>query len=435
MLAVTRRSLFKSAVGAVAAGSLLKSPAVLAQAAPLKLKFGNDLPATHSVNVRLKEAIEAITAETKGQVAISLFPNNQLGSDTDMMTQLRSGALELATMPGTVLSTLIPTASLTGVGFAFTNYDKVWAAMDGEVGKFIRGNIEKVGLVPFEAVWDNGFRQITSSTHPIKTPGRSRELQDPRAGRAAVGFDVLRVRRGAGQHSAQRSLFRAADQDRRRPGKPARADRVREILRSPEVLLADQPCMGWLLAAFERQDLEDHPEGRPGGHAEAFQCGRQQAARRHRPGQRRLPEDPGIEGADLQHHPGGSLPGRACQRRRSTRTPRPSLATRPGRCCRNTPATSVDRHADQWRKPASRSPDDRGGRRLQKDRAASRFDCRGRRGCARGRGNYRVVHAAFPPAICSRSRSSGRTNSPAFSSCGSRCSAPCLRFSAPSTCE
>lgn len=166
---LSRRSLLKSAAGAVAAGSLLKSPAVLAQAAPLKVKFGNDLPATHSVNVRLKEAIEAISAETKGQVAISLFPNNQLGSDTDMMTQLRSGALELATMPGTVLSTLIPTASLTGVGFAFTSYDKVWAAMDGEVGKFIRGNIEKVGLVPFDATWDNGFRQITSSTHPINT--------------------------------------------------------------------------------------------------------------------------------------------------------------------------------------------------------------------------------------------------------------------------
>src|SRR5215475_4652750 len=170
MLEVSRRSLLKSAAGVVAAGSLLKSPAVLAQAAPLKLKFGNDLPAPHSVNVRLKEAIEAITAETKGALEINLFPNNQLGSDTDMMAQLRSGALELATMPGTVMSTLIPTASLTGVGFAFTDYDKVWAAMDGEVGKFIRGSIEKVGLVPFEAVWDNGVRQITSSTRPIKAP-------------------------------------------------------------------------------------------------------------------------------------------------------------------------------------------------------------------------------------------------------------------------
>jgi tripartite ATP-independent transporter DctP family solute receptor len=172
MQAVSRRTLLKCAVGvgAIAAGSLLRSPAVLAQAAPIKLKFGNDLPVTHSVNVRLKEAIDAITADTKGQVAISLFPNNQLGSDTDMMTQLRSGALEFATMPGAVLSTLIPTASLTGVGFAFTDYGRVWAAMDGEVGNFIRRNIEKVGLIPFESVWDNGFRQITSSRHPIKTP-------------------------------------------------------------------------------------------------------------------------------------------------------------------------------------------------------------------------------------------------------------------------
>ena len=172
MQAVSRRALLKCAAGAgaLAAGSCFKSPAVLAEAAPIKLKFGNDLPATHSVNVRLKEAIDAIAADTKGQLAISLFPNNQLGSDTDMMTQLRSGALELATMPGTVLSTLIPQTSLTGVGFAFTSYDRVWDAMDGEVGNFIRRQIAKVGLVPFEAVWDNGFRQITSSTHPIRTP-------------------------------------------------------------------------------------------------------------------------------------------------------------------------------------------------------------------------------------------------------------------------
>ena len=91
-----------------------------------------------------------------------MFPNNQLGSDTDMMTQLRSGALELATMPSTVHVDPDPPASLTGVGFAFTSYDKVWAALDGDVGKYIRGNIEKVGLVAFDAIWDNGFRQITS---------------------------------------------------------------------------------------------------------------------------------------------------------------------------------------------------------------------------------------------------------------------------------
>jgi tripartite ATP-independent transporter DctP family solute receptor len=168
-----RRAFLRGVAGAAvgAGAALLPTPqAARAEGVPLKLKFGNDLPASHSVNVRLGEAIEAITAETNGRLAISLFPNNQLGSDTDMMSQLRSGALELATMPGTVLSTLIPATSLTGLGFIFTSYDKVWAAMDGEVGNYIRRNIEKANLHPLDAVWDNGFRQITSSTRPIKTP-------------------------------------------------------------------------------------------------------------------------------------------------------------------------------------------------------------------------------------------------------------------------
>ena len=150
-------------------GSGLAAPSVRAQA-PVKLKLGNDLPASHSVNVRLGEAIGAIGAETGGRLVIELFPNNQLGSDSDMLGQLRTGALEMATMPGTVLSTLIPATSLTGVGFAFTGYDTVWPAMDGSVGDYIRTAIAKTSLVPFERTWDNGFRQITSGTRQIRAP-------------------------------------------------------------------------------------------------------------------------------------------------------------------------------------------------------------------------------------------------------------------------
>jgi TRAP-type transport system periplasmic protein len=163
-----RRFLVASALaGTGAAAGLARAQSGNAE---FKFKLGNDLPASHSVNVRMKEAIEAITAESKGRVAIQLFSNNQLGSDADMMSQVRSGALELATFPGTVMSTLVPVTSITGVGFAFPGYDKVWAAMDGAVGNHIRGAIAKANLVPFETVWDNGFRQITTSSKPIKTP-------------------------------------------------------------------------------------------------------------------------------------------------------------------------------------------------------------------------------------------------------------------------
>jgi tripartite ATP-independent transporter DctP family solute receptor len=42
--------------------------------------------------------------------------------------------------------------------------------MDGQLGALVRGEIDKRGLYAFAKQYDNGYRQITSSTKPIKTP-------------------------------------------------------------------------------------------------------------------------------------------------------------------------------------------------------------------------------------------------------------------------
>ena len=57
--------------------------------------------------------------------------------------------------------------SVSGVGFAFKNYDQVWQAMDGDLGKYIRAQITGAGLVVMDRIWDNGFRQITNNIKPI----------------------------------------------------------------------------------------------------------------------------------------------------------------------------------------------------------------------------------------------------------------------------
>jgi TRAP-type transport system periplasmic protein len=141
-----------------------------ARAAAFSLKLANNTPMTHPQSVRQQEAIERIKAATNGEVEIQLFPNNQLGSDTDMLSQLRSGAIDLFSMSGLILATLVPPASINGIGFAFNDYDTVWKAMDGKLGAYVRSEIDKRGLVAMDRMWDNGFRQITSSTHPIRQP-------------------------------------------------------------------------------------------------------------------------------------------------------------------------------------------------------------------------------------------------------------------------
>jgi tripartite ATP-independent transporter DctP family solute receptor len=147
------------------------------RAAEFSLKFGTNLPPAHPLNLRAVEAAAQIAKETNGAVEIQIFPASQLGTDTDMLSQIRSGGIDFMTLSGLILSTLVPVASINGIGFAFTSYDQVWPAMDGALGGLVRAEIAKRGLLAMERIWDNGFRQITTSVRPVNTPADLRGLK------------------------------------------------------------------------------------------------------------------------------------------------------------------------------------------------------------------------------------------------------------------
>src|SRR5262249_24323347 len=142
ILTTRRTALFAGA----AVGATVAMPWIARAAPEFSLKYANNVPTTHPLNVRAKEAMDRIKTQTNGRVEIEIFPNNQLGSDTDMISQLRSGAIEFFTLSGLILSTLVPVASINGIGFAWGSYDQVWPAMDGGLGAYIRAQITKAGL-------------------------------------------------------------------------------------------------------------------------------------------------------------------------------------------------------------------------------------------------------------------------------------------------
>jgi tripartite ATP-independent transporter DctP family solute receptor len=163
---ITRRQLLAGA-SALPLFSIATRPAY---AAEFNYKFATGQDPSHPVNKRAQEAIDRIRNATNGRLDIKLFPANQLGSDTDLLSQIRSGGVEFFNQASVVLSTLVPAAGIINTGFAFHGYDEVWKAMDGPLGTYVRAQIEKVGLLTMSKPWDNGFRQVTTSTKPIKTP-------------------------------------------------------------------------------------------------------------------------------------------------------------------------------------------------------------------------------------------------------------------------
>src|SRR3954470_20373493 len=143
----SRRMLLKASAAATVPGGVGAPFVARAAEAEFTYKYANNLPDSHPLNTRAKEMSAAIKSETGGRVDLQIFPNNQLGSDTDMLSQIRSGGGEFFTVFGLILATLVPAASISGIGFAFANYDAVWKAMDGDLGAFIRKEIGKAGLI------------------------------------------------------------------------------------------------------------------------------------------------------------------------------------------------------------------------------------------------------------------------------------------------
>jgi tripartite ATP-independent transporter DctP family solute receptor len=78
--------------------------------------------------------------------------------------------LEMYNLPIDLLAPRNPACGISGVGFAFPDYDHVWAAMDGDLGNMLRSAAEQIGFYCMDKPYDHGFRQITTRTKPIVSP-------------------------------------------------------------------------------------------------------------------------------------------------------------------------------------------------------------------------------------------------------------------------
>ncbi len=161
------RGRFLGAAGAFASIGLVGLPA---RAAEFSFKWGNATPIDHPLTVRQIQIADAIKKATKGRFEIAIFYNSQLGGDTAMLSQVRSGALQLYSGFGGIYAIIAPIAGIEAIGFAFRTQKEALATLDGPLGAYIRKDMETKGLHVFERPWVNGFRQVTTSTHPVALP-------------------------------------------------------------------------------------------------------------------------------------------------------------------------------------------------------------------------------------------------------------------------
>jgi tripartite ATP-independent transporter DctP family solute receptor len=133
-----------------------------------RYRLGLSQPLDSPNYIRLKEMADRVAAETKGTMQIEVHGAGVLGSDNQMIEMVRKGDLEMY-MAGNVWGPLVPVTEMPGLPFTFRNSKEVFAALDADMGDYIRSEMASKGIYQFRLGFDNGFHQLTTRTRPIRT--------------------------------------------------------------------------------------------------------------------------------------------------------------------------------------------------------------------------------------------------------------------------
>ncbi len=122
----TRRAI----VSGLGAGLLLAPIRGRAATGTLRLSMGSPMPRDHPATTCLMEALDAIRAESRGEIDITLQPDSRLGGELSMQSQLRAGTIAFTLSSASSLQALVPIAGIPGLAYAFTGYVALWSALD-----------------------------------------------------------------------------------------------------------------------------------------------------------------------------------------------------------------------------------------------------------------------------------------------------------------
>ena len=163
-LNLTRRVLAGS-FGALLALSLT-GPAFAQAKVTLKLgHLGNEENVWHKASLKFAEEV---SKRTNGEVEVKVFPNEQLGKETDLIKGIQLGTVDF-TITGESLQNWAPAAALLAVPYAIRDFEHLDKVVNGPIGQKIALAIEdKTQLKPL-AYFARGARELTSN-RPIKTP-------------------------------------------------------------------------------------------------------------------------------------------------------------------------------------------------------------------------------------------------------------------------
>ncbi len=140
------------------------------------LKLGHNLAEDHAVHISLTAFAADVAEKSAGTINIQIFPNGTLGSESDMISQVQFGMLDMAKVSASTLGNYNKLYNAYSVPYVFDNQEHYYSVMDGEIANELYMATEGDGFIGL--TWlDSGSRSFYTKDKAIRVPSDLKGLK------------------------------------------------------------------------------------------------------------------------------------------------------------------------------------------------------------------------------------------------------------------
>ncbi|WP_418603582.1 TRAP transporter substrate-binding protein [Hwangdonia sp.] len=137
------------------------------KAKTIKLAHGLDI--SHPVHRAMMYMADELEKNSKGQLKLELYPNQQLGSERQCLELLQIGSLGMTKVSAAVMENFSPNMQVFGLPFLFRNREHRFNVLDGAIGKELLDGGQKYWLKGL-GYYDAGSRSFYTKEKPVELP-------------------------------------------------------------------------------------------------------------------------------------------------------------------------------------------------------------------------------------------------------------------------
>lgn len=140
------------------------------------LRFASEAPRSDTQFQGGEKFSELLKAKTKGALELKVYPDSSLGKFDAAISGVRGGTIDIIVSGSGNFSGLVPLMGIFDIPFMFKDTAHAYRALDGKPGQDM---LDKLGEFNMKglAYWDNGWRQMSNSKHPINVPADVKGLK------------------------------------------------------------------------------------------------------------------------------------------------------------------------------------------------------------------------------------------------------------------